>query len=162
MRLLAFILRLLTPWTWWFGWKLASEPVPEPVQVKPYGKSRASTPDVEPSAPVSSGTVSTPAPVHPLKARPPAAEQAQALLEILHREYPGFKLRAVDVKAICCPQLIEARGWRAQPWDGKDGVGAHLGRLTGGRTFALFMVDGERKRQRAYKIPLAITVRKRA
>ena len=97
-----------------------------------------------------------------MKPRPPAAEQAQALLEFLHRDYAGYKLRAVDVKAICYRQLIQAMGWRTRAWDGRDGVGAHLGRLTGGRTFAWFMVDGERKRQRAYAIPVAITVRKRA
>ena len=67
-------------------------------------------------------------------------------------------MRAVDVKAITYAQLVEAMGWRAQAWDGREGVGVHLGRLTGGRTFAWFTVDGERKRQRAYLIPLAITV----
>ena len=35
MRLLAFILRLMAPWTW-FGWKVASEPVPAPVDLKPF------------------------------------------------------------------------------------------------------------------------------
>jgi hypothetical protein len=124
--------------------------------------SGASTQAVEPSAPDLSQTVSAPAPVQRLKTRPPPAEQAQALLEYLHRDYAGYKLRAVDVKAICYPRLAEAMDWRAQAWDGRDGVGVHLGRLTGGRTFAWFMVDGERKRQRAYSIPVAITVRKRA
>jgi hypothetical protein len=93
---------------------------------------------------------------------PPSTEQAQALLEYLHRAYAGSKVCAADVKTISYPQLIKAMGWRARPWDGKDGVGVHLGRLTGGLTFGWFMVDGERKRQRAYHIPLAITVRKRA
>jgi hypothetical protein len=105
--------------------------------------------------------VSAPEPVQRLKARLPAAEQAQALLEFLHRTYAGKKLRAADVKAISYPQLVEAFGWRAQAWDGRDGVGVHLGRLTGGRTFAWFEVDGERRRQRAYTIPIAITVRTR-
>jgi hypothetical protein len=100
--------------------------------------------------------------VQRLKAKPPAAEQAQALLEVLHREHAGYKLRAVDVKAICYRQFVETMDWRAQPWDGPGGVGVHLGRLTGGRTFAWFNIDGERRRQRAYAIPVAITVRKRA
>jgi hypothetical protein len=69
----------------------------------------------------------------------------------------------VDVKTICYRQLIQAMGWRVRPWDGMDGVGAHLGRLTGGCTFGWFKKeDGERKRERAYLIPVAITVRKRA
>jgi hypothetical protein len=161
MRLLAFILRLLSPWTW-FGWNVASEPVPAPVQLKPSENSKTSTPLAEPPEPVSSEPTSAPAPVQRLQARPPPAEQAQALLEFLHRNYAGSKVRAVDVKAICYHQLVEAMNWRARPWDGKDGVGVHLGRLTGGRTFAWFMVDGERKRQRAYTVPVAITVRKRA
>jgi hypothetical protein len=67
-------------------------------------------------------------------------------------------VRAVDVKTICYPRLVEAMGWHAHPWDGRDGIGAHLGRLTGGRTFAWFEIGGERKRQRAYQIPLAIMV----
>ena len=123
--------------------------------------SKASTQNVEPTAPVLSRTVNSPEPVQPLKAKPPATEQALALLEFLHRAYAGSKVRAVDVKRICYRQLIEAMGWRAQPWDGRDGVGAHLGRLTGGRTFAWFLLDGERKRQRAYTIPVAITARAR-
>jgi hypothetical protein len=69
---------------------------------------------------------------------------------------------AADVKAITYPQLVKAMGWRPQAWDGRDGVGVHLGRLTGGRTFAWFEVSGERKRQRAYLIPTTIMVRKRA
>jgi hypothetical protein len=88
--------------------------------------------------------------------------QAQALLEFLHCDYAGSKVCSADVKAISYPHLVKAMGWRARPWDGKDGVGVHLGRLTGGRTFAWFEIDGERKRQRAYQIPVAITVRKRA
>jgi hypothetical protein len=128
MRLLKFILRLLTPWTW-FGWKLASEPVPAPVQMKSSETSKASTQNVEPSAPVPSGTTLSPAPVQPLKTRPPATEQTQALLELLHRDYAGFKVRAVDVEKISYLQLVKAAGWRAQPWDGKNGVGAHFGRL---------------------------------
>jgi hypothetical protein len=146
----------------WFGRSVAAEPVPAPVQLKPCANSGASTPNVQPTAPVPTRTTSTPEPVQRLKAKPPAAEQAQALMEFLHREYAGSKVRAVDVKAICYRQLIEAMDWRARPWDGKDGVGVHLGRLTGGRTFAWFTVDGERRRQRAYLIPVAITVRKRA
>jgi hypothetical protein len=160
MRLPDFILRLLMPWTW-FGWKLASEPVPAPVQMKSSETSKASTQNVEPSAPVPCGTTLSPAPVQPLKTRPPATEQAQALLELLHRDYAGHKVRAVDVEKISYPQLVKAAGWRAQPWDGKNGVGAHFGRLTR-RTFGWFEVDSERKRQRAYAIPVAITVRKRA
>jgi hypothetical protein len=62
MRLLAFILRLLAPWTW-FGWKVASEPVPAPVHLKPFENSKTSAPLAEPSAPVSSGTVAVPEPV---------------------------------------------------------------------------------------------------
>lgn len=158
MRPLDFILWLLTPWAW-FKRSVASEPVPAPVQVKPYENSRASTQSVEPPAPVSSETASAIEPVQPVKTKPPAAEQAQALLEFLHRSYAGRSVRAVDVKRICYPQLLNAIGWRAQPWDGKNGVGAHLGRLTGGRTFAWFDIDGERKRQRAYRVPIAITVR---
>jgi hypothetical protein len=161
MRLLHFILRLLNPRTW-FGWNVAAEPVPAPVQLKPSAKSGASTPSVQPTEPVPSRTTPTPEPVQRPKPKPPAAEQAQALLEFLHRDYAGYKLRAVDVKAISYPQLVKAMDWRARPWDGPDGVGVHLGRLTGGRTFAWFMVDGERRRQRAYAIPVAITVRKRA
>jgi hypothetical protein len=102
--------------------------------------------------------VSAPEPVQRLKSKPPAAEQAQALLEYLHRKYPGSKIRANDVKTISYPQLVQAMGWRPQAWDGRGGVGVHLGRLTGGRTFAWFTVDGDRKRQRAYLIPMAITV----
>jgi hypothetical protein len=105
--------------------------------------------------------LSAPEPVQLVKARPPAAKQAQALLEFLHREYAGSKVCAADVKAISYPRLVRAMDWRARPWDGQDGVGAHLGRLTGGRTFAWFEVDGQRKRQRAYTIPVAITVRAR-
>jgi hypothetical protein len=111
---------------------------------------------------VLSRTDNSPEPVHPLKRKPPAAEQAQTLLEFLHRDYAGSKVRAVDVKAISYPQLDKALGWRARAWDGPDGIGVHLGRLTGGRTFAWFEVDGESKRQRAYLIPPAIMVRKPA
>jgi hypothetical protein len=157
MRFFAFILRLLTPWTW-FRWNVAAEPVPAPVQVKPSANSRASTLDVEPSEPVSSRTTSAPAPVQRLQPRPPAGEQAQALLEYLHGRYAGKLVCAADVKTISYPHLTKAMGWRARPWDGTDGVGAHLGRLSGRRTFAWFTVDGERKRQRAYLIPLAIAV----
>jgi hypothetical protein len=161
MRLLAFILRLLTPWTW-FGWKVASEPVPAPVQLKPSENSNTSTPLAEPPEPVSSGTTPAPVPVQRLKSRPPPAEQAQALLEFLHREYAGSKVCSADVKAITYPHLVKTMNWRARPWDGRDGVGAHLGRVTGGRTFAWFTVDGECRRQRAYRVPVAITVGKRA
>jgi hypothetical protein len=158
MRLPDFILRLLMPWTW-FGWKLASEPVPAPVQMKSSESSTASPQNIEPPAPVPSGTTLSPAPVQPLKTRPPATEQA--LLKLLHRDYAGFKVRAVDVEKISYPQLVKSAGWRAQPWDGKNGVGAHFSRLTR-RTFGWFEVDSERKLQRAYAIPVAITVRKRA
>jgi hypothetical protein len=159
MRLLKLILQLLMPWTW-FGRIFASEPVPAPVQRKSSANSTTSTPNIQQPAPVPFGT--DPEPVHSLKRKPSAAEQAQALLEVLHGRFAGKKVRSADVKAISYPQLVEAMDWRAQGWDGKDGVGVHLGRLTGGRTFAWFTVDGERKRQRAYAIPLAITVRKRA
>ena len=46
---------------------------------------------------------------------------------------------------------------RSATWDGKDGVGSRIGRLTGGRTFFWFMIDGQRKRRRAYAIPITIT-----
>jgi hypothetical protein len=42
-----FHLRLLTPWMWR---SLSCEPVPEPVQMKSFGNSRASTQDIPPAA----------------------------------------------------------------------------------------------------------------
>jgi hypothetical protein len=158
VALLDFILRLLTPWTW----SVRPEPVPVPVQQKSADVSKTTPPTVRSPEPVQPRNISTPAPVQVRTAGPPAAGHAQALLERLHSSYAGRRVRAVDVKGICYPQLLKAMGWRARPWDGRDGVGHHLGRLTGGRTFGWFEVDGERKRQRGYHIPVAITVRKRA
>jgi hypothetical protein len=69
-----------------------------------------------------------------------------------------MKIPAAWIKATAYPQLVEAKGWQAQPWDGRNGVGVHLGRLTGGRTFGWLEVDGERKRARGYSIPLVIAL----
>jgi hypothetical protein len=157
MRLLAFFL------SWWKRW---TAPVPAPVSTKSADISKPSTRTVSNPAPVPPRTVSAPdpvpAPVPPVKSCPLPADQARALLEFLHRDYAGMKLRAIDVKAICYPQLLDAMNWRPQPWDGTDGVGKHFARLTGGRTFGRWPENGKRKRQRAYGIPVAIEVRKRA
>ena len=57
--------------------------------------------------------------------------------------------------------LHEHPALAAQPVGQADGVGHHLAVLTGGRAFGWVEIDGKRKRQRGYNIPLVITVRAR-
>jgi hypothetical protein len=145
--------------TWLRGWwKRPPAPVPAPVHEKFADISEASAPTVRAFAPVlSEPTIRTPA-----KPRPSADVQAQALVEFLHRQHAGKPVPAAWVKSNAYPRLVEAMGWRTRAWDGTGGVGHHLGQLTGGRGHAWFEVASERKRLRAYHVPIAITVRKRA
>lgn len=50
--------------------------------------------------------------------------------------------------------LVEEMGWRAQPWDGRHGVGKHLAALLGGKiTGYATQTDGSKRRARGYRIP---------
>ena len=162
MRLLAFILRLLTPWTWW---NLSSEPVPEPVPVKSSANSKASTANIPDNVVRTRTTEPVPEPVPPLQPCPSPEAQAQALLEWLHAHNAGEGLRAGHVEKECYPKMLAEQGWRPRPWTGRNGVGKHLTRLMGGKRrtgYTAENANGKKKRARGYFIPRVIEVRKRA
>jgi hypothetical protein len=129
------------------------EQVPEHVPEKSTGFPRASSEPVRPTVqvlehvPATGGTRT--------RECPRAEIQARALLHWLQVRHAGQKLRADYVKGRAYPAMIEERGWYAQPWDGRHGVGKHLTTLLGGKaTGYVIEPDGSRRRARGYRIPL--------
>jgi hypothetical protein len=152
MWLLTALLRLLTPWTW-FGWKLASKPVSEQVPEKTSANSKPYSAGATENIPGSTVNVAAVSQALPrLLPRPAPATQAHALLHWLQARHAGDTLRSGDVEFIAYPALLREKGWRAQPWDGRQGMGKHLTRLTGGRKQTTYD-SGEKRRVRVYVIP---------
>jgi hypothetical protein len=56
--------------------------------------------------------------------------------------------------------MLDEKGWRGQPWDGRHGVGKHLTQLTGGKRVTGYRKepDGSKRRARGYFIPHAANV----
>jgi hypothetical protein len=64
------------------------------------------------------------------------------------------------VKSDAYLAMLKEKGWQAQPWDSRDGIGKHLTELTGGKrqTGYLNEADGGKRRARGYLIPRADNV----
>ena len=112
------------------------------------------------SVPSASEPVPEPVPKLTAPAEPVALVHARALLELLRKECDeevfggqGVIIKASYVETVVYRKLLEKRGWRAQPWDGRHGVGKYLNILTGGkRSHNWETEDGPKKKGRAYRI----------